>query len=140
MCYQYGDVLRGSNEKILYLHSPQSSPPGSLETIACRSSKGPLREVLAGLDVSFGLSAFGIIEHSVQFVLPKMSFYGSAGLGAGTLYSELTGGTGSSGSLVLIMVPLLVVMPSFQNLACRTGKGVGMIGEGLFRENPLFSA
>ena len=98
--------------------------------------------MLTGLDVSFGLSAVGIIEHSVQFILAKMSFYGSAGPRAGTLGSELTGGTGSSGSLVLIMVPLFVVMPSFQNLACRTGKGVGgsVIGEGLFREDPLFSA
>ena len=98
--------------------------------------------MLTDLDVSFGLSAFGIIEHSVQFILAKMSFYGSAGLGAGTLSSELTGGTGSSGSLVLILVALFIVMPSFQNLACRTGKGVGgsVIGEGLFREDSLFPA
>jgi len=98
--------------------------------------------VLTSLDVSFGLSACGIREHGVQFILPTMSFHGSAGPGAGTLCSELTGGTGSRGSLVLIMVPLLVVMPSFQNRACRTGEGVGVgvIGEGLFGEDPLFSA
>ena len=98
--------------------------------------------MLAGLYVSFGLCAFGSREHTVQFILAKMSFYGSAGLGAGTLSSELTGGAGSSGSLVLILVSLFVVMSSFQNLACRTSKGVGVrvIGEGLFREDPLFPA
>ena len=98
--------------------------------------------MLAGLDVSFGLSAFGIMEHSVQLILAKMSFYGSPGLGAGTMPSDLTGGAGSSGSLVLILIPLLVVMSSLQNLACRTREGVGVrvISEGLFREDSLFSA
>ena len=96
--------------------------------------------MLTGLDVSFGLSAFGIIEHSVQLILAKMAFYRSPGLGAGTLFSELTGGAGSSGSLVLILIPLLVVMSSLQNLACRTREGVRVIGEGFFREDSLFSA
>ena len=98
--------------------------------------------MLAGLYVSFGFCAFGMVEHTVQLILAKMSFYGSPGLGAGTLFSELTGGAGSTGSLVLIMVPLLVVMSSFQNLARRTSKGVSvrMIGELLSGEDPLFSA
>ena len=98
--------------------------------------------MLAGLDVSFGFSAFGMVEHSVQVILACMSFYGSPGFGAGTMPSELTGGAGSSGSLVLIMVPLLGVMSSLQNLARRTREGVGVrvISEGLFREDPLFSA
>lgn len=98
--------------------------------------------MLAGLDVSFGLCAFGMVEHSVQVILACMSFYGSPGFGAGTMPSELTGGTGSSGSLVLIVVPLLVVMSSFQNLARRTREGVNVrvIGEGFSGEDPLFSA
>ena len=88
------------------------------------------------------MSASGIREHSVQFILARMSFYGSAGLRAGTLRSELTGGTGSSERLVLIMVALFIVMPPFQDFACRTGKGVGgsVIGEGVFRKDPLISA
>ena len=96
--------------------------------------------MLTSLDVSFGLSAFGIIEHRVQFILPKMAFYGSAGLGAGTLCSELTGGTASSGSLVLIMVPLLVAMSSVEEVSCWTGKRVrvAVVSKGLRREDPLF--
>jgi len=94
--------------------------------------------VLTGCDVLFGLSAVGIREHSVQFILAKMSFYGSAGPRAGTLSSELTGGTGSSGSRVLIMVALFIVMPPFQDLARRTGKGVGGSVKASFGKIPLF--
>ena len=97
--------------------------------------------MLAGPYVCFGLSGFGVVEHGVELILPKMSFYGSPGFGASTVLLKLTGGTALSRGLVLIMVPLLVVMSSFQNLACRASKGVGvkMIGEGLFGEDPFFS-
>ena len=96
--------------------------------------------MLAGLYVPFGFSGLDVLEHSVQLILPKMSFYGSPGLGAGTLSSELAGDTGSSGSLVLIMVPLLVAMSSLEEVSCRTDKSVrvAVVGKGLPREDPLF--
>ena len=96
--------------------------------------------MLTGLDVSFGCSGLGILKHGVQLILPKVSFHSSPGLGAGTLSSELTGGAGSSGSLVLIMVPLLVAMSSFEEVSCWTGKRVrvAVVSKGLRREDPLF--
>ena len=98
--------------------------------------------MLAGLYVPFGFPACGMGNHRVELILAKMPLYGSPGFGAGTMRFERTGGAGSSGSLVLIMVPLFVMMPSFQDLARRTAKGVSVrvIGEGLFGEDPLFPA
>ena len=41
--YQHPDVLHRSNKEILNLHSPQSSPPGSLQSISRGVGKGSLR-------------------------------------------------------------------------------------------------
>ena len=98
--------------------------------------------MLAGLYVSFGFSGFGPLEHGVKLILPKVPLYGSSGFGASTVLLKITGGTALSRGLVLIMVPLLVVMSSGEDLSRRTGEGVGVavVSKGLFREDAFFPA
>jgi hypothetical protein len=98
--------------------------------------------VLAGFYVSFGFAGFCYMKHIIELILSQVPFERSALFRASTMLFKLTAGTGLSSGLVLIMVPLCVVMSSFQNLTCRTREGVGVrvIGEGFFGEDPLFPA
>lgn len=79
-------------------------------------------------------------EHTIQLILSGMSLHRAAIFGAGTPFSEYTGGTDLRSGLAFIVVPLLAVMSSFQNLACSTSKGVGVrvINELLSGKIPFF--
>ena len=68
--------------------------------------------MLAGLYISFGLSAFDMLEDSVQFILPCMSFEGSAIFSAGTFFPERTVGTDIRRGLIFIIFSAFVVVPS----------------------------
>ena len=98
--------------------------------------------MLAGFYVSSGFTGFCDMKHTIEIILSQVPFERSALFRASTMLFKLTAGTGLNSGLVLIMVSLLIVMPSVQNLTCRAGEGVGVrvIGEGLFREDSFLPA
>jgi hypothetical protein len=97
--------------------------------------------VLTSLDVSFGFSAPGMLEHTIQLILSGMSLHAAAIFRAGTAFLELTAGTQFRRSLIFMVVSPFVIMPSVEGMSRRTGEGVGvwLIGEGLFGEDPFLS-
>jgi hypothetical protein len=98
--------------------------------------------VLAGFYVSFGFAGFCDMKHAIELILSQVPFERSALFRASTMLFKLTAGASLSRGLVLIMVSLFMVHASGEDIACRTREGVGVrvIGEGLFREDPLFPA
>jgi hypothetical protein len=78
VCYQYHDVLHGTDEELLDLYPPQPSPPSSLKSISHGAGKGAFGQVLAGCDISFGFSGFGLREHCVELILSQVPLYDSA--------------------------------------------------------------
>ena len=141
MCDDHHDILDGTGEEILDCHPPHPSPPCPLEAISGGSAKGSLREVLAGLYVSFSFPACGMPEHSVQLVLSYMSLEGAPLFRAGARVSELTGGADAGRGLVFIVVALFIVASSFEQMPCRTAKDItaSIIDKGLFGKDPLLS-
>ena len=85
MVYEHHNILNGSNQEILNLHSPKPSPPGPLVSISRGPSKGSLREMLASLNISLGLKALTLAQDQVQIVLPFMPFERPPILRPGTL-------------------------------------------------------
>ena len=97
--------------------------------------------MLAGLYVPFGFSTCSMPEHTIQLILSGMTLQGATIFGAATMFLEFTAGTQFRRRLIFIVVSVFVIMSSVEGMSRRTaeGVGVGVIGEGLFGEDPLLS-
>jgi hypothetical protein len=98
--------------------------------------------MLAMLEVPLGRLTVGLFKHEIKLLLPFMSLQAATILGTGTLPLELTLIAGLRRSLVFIVLPTFVVVPSVQYLPGWTQKSIRLrvIGEILFGENAfLFS-
>lgn len=80
--------------------------------------------MLSRLYVPFGFWACSVCSHTIQLILPNVSFHGLGIFRSGTTFPQMASGTDLIGSLVLLVVSHLVIASSSQFVPGWKGEGV----------------